>query len=377
MPIRPGAFRSRRTFLTAFLSSVSALTLMAAGAPAQARPLFGGANASAAVNAAVNAAMASVQQAQQATQQSRNSLSAAVRAIQAMQGVQSAAHSAAAASSSSVPNGLAPGGLTPNFGLASNGNGPNSPDPAVWQGASQPSQSTSGGQTTVTVVQNTQKAILTWSSFNVGANTTLYFNQSAGNQTNGNNDWIALNRIIDPTGVPSQILGQIKAEGSVYLINGNGIIFGGASQINVHTLIASSLGFLGENLSGLTPGSTAYDAVVNGTDQQSRPQCRIPQLRERRHRGAGSYRGRHFVYGQSGARAGHAIDRFGRQQLRRAGPHHDRGRRQHHDPQRWLGERRRLCADRSPHCQQCRHHYYAEWSGDPRRRHRRQPGADR
>ena len=74
----------------------------------------------------------------------------------------------------------------------------------------------SNGQTTVTVQQTTQKAILTWTSFNVGASTTLYFDQSAGNQTDGNNDWIALNRVIDPSGVPSQILGQIKAEGSVY-----------------------------------------------------------------------------------------------------------------------------------------------------------------
>ncbi len=225
---------------------------------AHARPLFGGANASSAVNAAVNAAMASVQQAQQATVQSRNSLSAAVRAIQAMQGVQNAAHNAAAAVGSSVPNGLAPGGLQV---------APNTSDPAVWQGASLPTQSTSGSQTTVTVVQNTQKAILTWSSFNVGANTQLYFNQSAGNASDGTNNWIALNRIIDPSGVPSQILGQIKAEGSVYLINQNGVIFGGTSQIDVHTLIASSLGFLGETVtSNMVPGSTAYDNAVAATN---------------------------------------------------------------------------------------------------------------
>ncbi len=176
---------------------------------AHARPLFGGANSSAAVNAAVNAAMASVQQAQQATVQSRNSLAAATRAIQAMQATQAAARSAAAASGGSVPNGLAPGGLQV---------APNASDPAVWQGASLPTQSSGNGQTTVTVVQNTQKAILTWSSFNVGANTLLYFNQSAGNASDGTNNWIALNRIVDPSGVPSQILGQIKAEGSVYLI---------------------------------------------------------------------------------------------------------------------------------------------------------------
>ncbi|MDR3415103.1 MAG: filamentous hemagglutinin N-terminal domain-containing protein, partial [Nevskia sp.] len=68
--------------------------------------------------------------------------------------------------------------------------------------------------------------------------TTVYFNQSAGNTSSGN-DWVVLNRI-DATGVPSQIQGQIKAEGTVLLINPNGIVFSGSSQINVHALIASS-----------------------------------------------------------------------------------------------------------------------------------------
>ncbi len=78
-----------------------------------------------------------------------------------------------------------------------------------------------------------------------------------------------LTGLSDPSGVPSQILGQIKAEGSVYLINQNGIIFGGTSQINVHTLIASSLSFMGENITGLTPGSAAYDLVVSGSNGAS------------------------------------------------------------------------------------------------------------
>ncbi|MDR3663325.1 MAG: filamentous hemagglutinin N-terminal domain-containing protein, partial [Mycobacterium sp.] len=102
-----------------------------------------------------------------------------------------------------------------------------------------PTQSVSGGQTTVTVQQTAQRAIMTWQQFNVGRNTTLYFDQSAGNSSNGNS-WVALNRI-DASGSPSQILGSIKAEGTVLLINPNGIIFTGTSQIDVHTLIASSL----------------------------------------------------------------------------------------------------------------------------------------
>ena len=52
---------------------------------------------------------------------------------------------------------------------------------------------------------------------------------------------LRLNRVTDPSGSPSQILGSITAPGQVYIINQNGIIFGGSSQINVHTLVASSL----------------------------------------------------------------------------------------------------------------------------------------
>ncbi len=74
------------------------------------------------------------------------------------------------------------------------------------------------------------------------------FDQSTGTAADGSNNWVALNRVNDPSGVPSQILGQIKAEGSVYLINRNGIIFGGASQVNVDTLIASSLNLFSNDI---------------------------------------------------------------------------------------------------------------------------------
>src|SRR5262249_2366114 len=64
---------------------------------------------------------------------------------------------------------------------------------------------------------------------------------------------------------PSQILGSIKAEGTVYLINQNGIVFGGSSQVNVNSLLVSSLPFMGDplNLRSMVPGSQAYDNAVN------------------------------------------------------------------------------------------------------------------
>ncbi|MGY4374237.1 filamentous hemagglutinin family protein [Bradyrhizobium sp. i1.3.6] len=106
-----------------------------------------------------------------------------------------------------------------------------------------PKQTTSGSKVSVDIQQTQKKSILYWDTFNVGANTTVNFRQSAS-------DWIALNRVQDPSASPSRILGQINAIGGVYLINRNGIIFGAGSQVNVHTLIASSLdvGKLGSDL---------------------------------------------------------------------------------------------------------------------------------
>lgn len=45
----------------------------------------------------------------------------------------------------------------------------------------------------------------------------------------------------DPGGNPSLILGRLSANGQIYLINRNGIIFGEGAQVDVHSLVASSL----------------------------------------------------------------------------------------------------------------------------------------
>ncbi|RUL63080.1 filamentous hemagglutinin N-terminal domain-containing protein [Dyella dinghuensis] len=187
----------------------------------------------------------------QNVQQSIANLNRAAQAVAAQMASQQAAQQAAQQQPSPVPNGLTPGGLVVAPGVGS--------DPSLWQNANLPTQTTSNGQTTVQVKQTAQKAILTWSSFNVGTNTELYFNQSGGNQTNGsNNNWIVLNRVIDPSGVPSQIFGQIKAEGTVYLLNHNGILFGAGSQVNTQSLIASSLDLFSSDI------ATSNSDFLNG-----------------------------------------------------------------------------------------------------------------
>ncbi|WP_160168912.1 filamentous haemagglutinin family protein [Bradyrhizobium sp. Ai1a-2] len=198
---------------------------------AHARPFGSWGSTSAATQAASAAAQAAAQQAQQAAQNTQASMARAAQAIQALRAAQSAARNLAASAPSAVPNGLNIGGLVPSSGLAA----PGVANPVTnWVGANTPTQTTSNGQTTVNIEQTQSQAVLNWQSFNVGRDTTVNFNQQ------GNASWAALNRVASNAS-PSQIMGAIKADGAVYLINQNGIIFSGTSQINVHTLIASTL----------------------------------------------------------------------------------------------------------------------------------------
>ena len=116
---------------------------------------------------------------------------------------------------------------------------PTGENPERWEGANLPTQTTGDGQTTVTITQTAQQAILNWETFNIGMQTRLTFDQTAGgaNAT----QWIAFNMVRDPSGNPSQILGSLDAIGQVYIINQNGILFGGSSQVNLHSLVASAL----------------------------------------------------------------------------------------------------------------------------------------
>ncbi|WP_244109339.1 filamentous haemagglutinin family protein [Burkholderia anthina] len=185
----------------------------------------------------------SPQQALQASQPSIRNLGHAAQAVAAQIAAQQSAAAAAAALPSTVPNGLTPGGLQVAAGAT---NDPNKP--VLWFNANAPTQNVDAtGHVNVDVKQTGQNAVLTWQTMNVGRQTTLNFDQSAGTQTNGANNWAVLNRVNDPSGRPSQILGNVTAQGAVYVINRNGVLFGAGSQVNVHSLVASSLDLLNTN----------------------------------------------------------------------------------------------------------------------------------
>lgn len=160
-----------------------------------------------------------------------------------------AAARAAAAAAGAVPNGLVKGGLMPVANpvpMASDLTGLR-----TWEGALAPVETVANGKSDVVVTQTEKRAILSWESMNVGENTTLTFSQKENGVAR--KDWVALNRIvgeIDPaTGLrtagstlsPTQILGSIKADGTVLILNQAGVMFGANAQVNTHSLLVSSM----------------------------------------------------------------------------------------------------------------------------------------
>jgi len=85
---------------------------------------------------------------------------------------------------------------------------------------------------TTTINQASQRLAIDWTSLSTRANEALVFSQP-------NAQAIALNRIIGSS--PSELLGSLTANGQVFILNPNGVLFGAGSQVNVGGLVASTL----------------------------------------------------------------------------------------------------------------------------------------
>ena len=70
-----------------------------------------------------------------------------------------------------------------------------------------------------------------------------------------------MNRIYDPNG--SQILGHLSANGQVYLINPNGVLFGRGATVDVGGLVASTLDLQGTDAKGTHFAGNGQGRVVN------------------------------------------------------------------------------------------------------------------
>ncbi len=108
-------------------------------------------------------------------------------------------------------------------------------DPSVGAGTV---QIQNGGPGVLNIQQGSDRAIVNWGSFNISNGELVRFLQNGPNAA-------ILNRVTG--GDPSQILGAMSANGQVFLLNPNGIIFGRTATVNVGSLFASTLGMRDED----------------------------------------------------------------------------------------------------------------------------------
>jgi filamentous hemagglutinin family protein len=117
------------------------------------------------------------------------------------------------------------------------------------------------GNAVTTIQQHSANAVIHWQDFSIGAHETTQFIQPSAQS-------IAVNRVMG--GNPSKIMGNLKANGNIYLLNSNGILFGKGSKVDVGGLVAST-GHISDQaiFSGkpmkFSPGNPGASIVNEGT----------------------------------------------------------------------------------------------------------------
>ena len=91
---------------------------------------------------------------------------------------------------------------------------------------------------TMTIAQQTAQAIIIWQNFGIGSGEAVHINQP-------NSQSMLLNRVIGSN--PSEIFGQLTANGQVILVNPNGVFFRPGSSVDVGGLTASTLNIANED----------------------------------------------------------------------------------------------------------------------------------
>ncbi|MHA7845536.1 two-partner secretion domain-containing protein [Serratia sp. D1N4] len=113
--------------------------------------------------------------------------------------------------------------------------------------------------------QSSDKLAIEWQSFNIAEGNKVNFQQPTSNS-------IALNRVVGTEG--SKVMGQLNANGRVFLVNPNGVLFGSNAQVNVGGLVASTQDLTTTNFSlgkynfsgGNSPASVVNQGTITAKD---------------------------------------------------------------------------------------------------------------
>ncbi|MBQ0920802.1 filamentous hemagglutinin N-terminal domain-containing protein [Hydrogenophaga aromaticivorans] len=110
-----------------------------------------------------------------------------------------------------------------------------------------------GPSNQLTITQTTPNAAINWQGFGIAAGESVRFVQPDSRS-------IALNRVVGND--PSAIHGSLSANGTVFLINPHGILFGRGSNVNVGGLVASTLNLSDDDFEA---GRYRFSGSGNGT----------------------------------------------------------------------------------------------------------------
>lgn len=81
--------------------------------------------------------------------------------------------------------------------------------------------------------QHTERTVINWDSFNIGKDATVQFNQLSSSS-------LAVNRVVGEGQDPTRILGTLRANGNVMVLDRNGVLFGNGAIVDVGGIVAST-----------------------------------------------------------------------------------------------------------------------------------------
>ncbi len=102
---------------------------------------------------------------------------------------------------------------------------------SVWQGANAPIITTEGDRDLMIIEQTEEKAVLDWEDFRLQTQEILEFQQQSS-------DWFVINRVHGD--YAAEVNGEIRAIGSVYIFNDNGVLIGDDAVIDTRQLVVGS-----------------------------------------------------------------------------------------------------------------------------------------
>ena len=117
-------------------------------------------------------------------------------------------------------------------------------------------QTPSGNQ--MNIHQSSQNMVANWNSFDIGKGNTVQFYQPDSSA-------VALNRVVG--GGESQIMGNLKANGQVFLVNPSGVLFGKGASVSTSGFVASTRDIKNDDFMNrrytFSGGQKAGAAIVN------------------------------------------------------------------------------------------------------------------